>query len=67
MRDESTVDRIFPIRKNWPGPSDKPVNQLVRWMFICRDALVGDAIHHVLSELVEGRIPILTGDNLKYD
>jgi len=26
-----------------------------------------DAIHYVLSELLEGRIPILTGENLKYD
>jgi len=26
-----------------------------------------DAIYHVLTELLEGRIPVLTGDNLKYD
>jgi NAD-reducing hydrogenase small subunit len=26
-----------------------------------------DAIYYVLNELAEGRMPILTGDNLKYD
>jgi NAD-reducing hydrogenase small subunit len=26
-----------------------------------------DAIYYVLSELLEGRVPVLSGDNLKYD
>ena len=66
---ESTVDGIIPHSEELAKPiKTVPVGQVVKVDVHhpgCPPS--ADAIYHVLSELLEGRIPVLTGDNLKYD
>jgi NAD-reducing hydrogenase small subunit len=66
---ESTVDGIIPSSEELSRPLPaQAVNQVVKVdIHLPGCPPSADAIHHVLKELVEGRIPILTGDNLKYD
>ena len=66
---ESTVDGIIPSSEELSRPVlAKPVNQIVKVdIHLPGCPPSADAIHHVLKELLEGRMPILTGENLKYD
>jgi NAD-reducing hydrogenase small subunit len=66
---ESTVDGFIPRSEELSKPITAcPVNAVVKVdVHLPGCPPSADAIHHVLSELLEGRIPILTGDNLKYD
>jgi NAD-reducing hydrogenase small subunit len=66
---ESTVDGIIPSSEEISKPIQaQPVNQVVKVdLHVPGCPPSADAIHYVLSELLEGRIPILTGDKLKYD
>jgi NAD-reducing hydrogenase small subunit len=66
---ESTVEGIIPNSEELGKPVvARPVNQVVPVdVHLPGCPPSADAIHHVLSELLEGRIPVLTGDNLKYD
>jgi NAD-reducing hydrogenase small subunit len=66
---ESTVDGIIPNSEELAKPiRTVPVGQLVNVdVHLPGCPPSADAIYHVLSELLEGRIPVLTGDNLKYD
>lgn len=66
---ESTVEGRIPGSEEIAKPVQaQPVNQVVKVDFYvpgCPPS--ADTIYHVLKELVEGRIPVLTGDHLKYD
>jgi len=66
---ESTVEGIIPSSEELGKPIvAKPVNQVVKVdVHLPGCPPSADAIYYVLSELLEGRIPVLTGDNLKYD
>jgi NAD-reducing hydrogenase small subunit len=66
---ESTVDGIIPNSEELGKPiKAQPVNQVVQVdVHLPGCPPSADAIYYVLSELLEGRIPVLTGDNLKYD
>ncbi len=66
---ESTVDGIIPGSEELGKPiKARPVNDVVKVdIHLPGCPPSPDAIHYVLSELLEGRIPVLTGDNLKYD
>jgi len=66
---ESTVDGIIPNSEELAKPiRTVPVGQVVKVdIHLPGCPPSADAIHHVLTELLEGRIPVLTGDNLKYD
>ena len=66
---ESTVDGIIPHSEELAKPiKTVPVGQVVKVdVHLPGCPPSADAIYHVLSELLEGRIPVLTGDNLKYD
>ena len=66
---ESTVEGIIPSSEELSKPiTARPVNQVVPVdVHLPGCPPSADAIYHVLSELLEGRIPVLTGDNLKYD
>ena len=66
---ESTVDGIIPHSEELAKPiKTVPVGQVVKVdVHLPGCPPSADAIYHVLTELLEGRIPVLTGDNLKYD
>ena len=66
---ESTVDGIIPSSEELCKPIKAvPVGQIVKVdIHLPGCPPSADAIYHVLTELLEGRIPVLTGDNLKYD
>jgi len=66
---ESTVEGLIPNSDELSKPiTARPVNQVVPVdIHLPGCPPSADAIHHVLSELLEGRIPVLTGDHLKYD
>jgi NAD-reducing hydrogenase small subunit len=66
---ESTVDGIIPSSEELCKPIPaQPLNQIVKVdIHLPGCPPSADAIHHVLKELLEGRMPILTGQNLKYD
>jgi len=66
---ESTVDGIIPNSEELAKPiRTVPVGQVVKVdIHLPGCPPSADAIYHVLTELLEGRIPVLTGDNLKYD
>ena len=66
---ESTVDGIIPSSEELSKPIKAcPVNQVVKVdIHLPGCPPSADAIYYVLTELLEGRIPVLTGENLKYD
>jgi len=66
---ESTVDGKIPCSEELGTPVRvRAVNQVVKVdIHIPGCPPSPDAIYYALSELLEGRIPVLTGDNLKYD
>jgi len=66
---ESTVDGIVPSSEELSRPIKAvPVNQVVKVdIHLPGCPPSADAIYYVLSELLEGRIPVLSGENLKYD
>ncbi|HUL19974.1 MAG TPA: NADP oxidoreductase [Thermodesulfobacteriota bacterium] len=66
---ESTVDGIVPSSEELSKPIKAvPVNQVVKVdIHLPGCPPSADAIYYVLSELLEGRIPVLSGENLKYD
>ena len=66
---ESTVDGVIPNSEELSKPIKAvPVNQVVKVdIHLPGCPPSADAIYYVLSELLEGRIPVLTGENLKYD
>jgi len=66
---ESTVDGIIPNSEELAKPiRTVPVGQVVKVdIHLPGCPPSADAIYHVLTELLEGRIPVLTGDNLEYD
>ena len=66
---ESTVDGIIPSSEELAKPiRTVPVGQVVNVdVHLPGCPPSADAIYHVLCELLEGRIPILSGNNLKYD
>jgi NAD-reducing hydrogenase small subunit len=66
---ESTVDGKIPRSEELGTPIPVcGVNQVVKVdVHIPGCPPSADAIYHALAELLEGRIPVLTGDNLKYD
>jgi NAD-reducing hydrogenase small subunit len=66
---ESTVEGKIPNSEELSKPIKAcPVNQVVKVdIHLPGCPPSADAIYHVLSELLEGRIPVLSGENLKYD
>jgi NAD-reducing hydrogenase small subunit len=66
---ESTVDGIIPNSEELSKPIKAcPVNQVVKVdVHLPGCPPSADAIYYVLTELLEGRIPVLSGENLKYD
>jgi NAD-reducing hydrogenase small subunit len=66
---ESTVDGMIPSSEELGKPiKARAVNDVVKVdIHLPGCPPSADAIYYVLSELLEGRIPVLTGDNLKYD
>jgi NAD-reducing hydrogenase small subunit len=66
---ESTVDGIIPSSEELGRPiTVRGVNQVVPVdIHIPGCPPSADAIYYALAELLEGRIPVLAGDNLKYD
>jgi NAD-reducing hydrogenase small subunit len=66
---ESTVDGFIPTSEELSKPIKAcPVNSVVKVdVHLPGCPPSADAIYYVLSELLEGRIPVLTGENLKYD
>jgi NAD-reducing hydrogenase small subunit len=66
---ESTVDGIIPNSEELSKPIKAcPVNQVVKVdIHLPGCPPSADAIYYVLTELLEGRIPVLSGENLKYD
>jgi len=66
---ESTVDGIIPKSEELSRPIKAvPVNQVVKVdIHLPGCPPSADAIYYVLTELLEGRIPVLSGENLKYD
>jgi len=66
---ESTVDGIVPNSEELSKPIKAvPVNQVVKVdIHLPGCPPSADAIYYVLTELLEGRIPVLSGENLKYD
>ena len=66
---ESTVEGFIPNSEELCKPiKARPVNDVVKVdIHLPGCPPSADAIYYVLSELLEGRIPVLSGDNLKYD
>ena len=66
---ESTVEGFIPNSEELSKPiKARPVNDVVKVdIHLPGYPPSADAIYYVLSELLEGRIPVLSGDNLKYD
>lgn len=66
---ESTVDGKIPCSEELGRPVRVcAVNNIVKVdIHIPGCPPSPDAIYYALSELLEGRVPVLTGDNLKYD
>ncbi|OGP57968.1 MAG: NADP oxidoreductase [Deltaproteobacteria bacterium RBG_13_52_11b] len=66
---ESTVEGIIPTSEELSKPiKARPVNDVVKVdIHLPGCPPSADAIYYVLSELLEGRIPVLSGDTLKYD
>lgn len=66
---ESTVDGMIPKSEELSKPIKAcPVNQVVNVdIHLPGCPPSADAIYYVLTELLEGRIPVLSGENLKYD
>ncbi len=66
---ESTVDGIIPQSEELSKPIQaRPVNQVVKVdIHLPGCPPSADAIYYVLTELLEGRIPVLSGENLRYD
>jgi NAD-reducing hydrogenase small subunit len=66
---ESTVEGFIPNSEELSKPIKAcPVNDVVKVdIHLPGCPPSADAIYYVLSELLEGRIPVLSGDNLKYD
>jgi len=66
---ESTVEGFIPNSEELSKPiKARPVNDVVKVdIHLPGCPPSADAIYYVLSELLEGRIPVLSGDNLKYD
>ena len=66
---ESTVDGMIPNSEELSKPIKAcPVNQVVKVdIHLPGCPPSADAIYYVLTELLEGRIPVLSGENLKYD
>ena len=66
---ESTVDGMIPQSEELSKPIQaRPVNQVVKVdIHLPGCPPSADAIYHVLTELLEGRIPVLSGENLRYD
>jgi NAD-reducing hydrogenase small subunit len=69
VESESTVEGTIPNSDELGKPIQaRPVNQVVKVdIHLPGCPPSADAIHYLLSELVEGRIPVLSGDYLKYD
>jgi NAD-reducing hydrogenase small subunit len=66
---ESTVNGMIPRSEELSKPIQAvPVNQVVKVdIHLPGCPPSADAIYHVLTELLEGRIPVLSGENLRYD
>ena len=66
---ESTVEGFIPNSEELSKPiKARPVNDVVKVdIHLPGCPPSANAIYYVLSELLEGRIPVLSGDNLKYD
>jgi len=66
---ESTVEGTIPSSEELAKPIKAcPVKDIAKVdVFLPGCPPSPDAIHYVLTELVQGRIPVLTGENLKYD
>lgn len=66
---ESTVDGIIPQSEELCRPVKAcPVKDVVKVdIHLPGCPPSAEAIHYVLTELLEGRIPVLSGDRLKYD
>jgi NAD-reducing hydrogenase small subunit len=66
---ESTVEGIIPQSDELCRPiKARPVMDVVKVdVHLPGCPPSADAIYYVLSELLEGRIPVLSGENLKYD
>ncbi len=66
---ESTVDGMIPQSEELSKPIQaRPVNQVVKVdIHLPGCPPSADAIYYVLTELLEGRIPVLLGENLRYD
>ena len=66
---ESTVEGKIPDSPELCKPIKAcPVDQVVKVdVHLPGCPPSADAIYYVLTELLEGRIPVLSGDNLKYD
>jgi NAD-reducing hydrogenase small subunit len=66
---ESTIEGIIPRSEELGKPiSARPLDQVVKVdVYLPGCPPSADAIHFVLSELLEGRVPILKDQVLKYD
>jgi NAD-reducing hydrogenase small subunit len=66
---ESTVDGRIPQSEELSKPIKAcPVNEVVKVdIHLPGCPPSADAIYYVLTELLEGRIPVLSGETLKYD
>jgi len=69
IESESTVDGKIPSSPELGRPIPvRAVNQVVKVdVHLPGCPPSADAIHYVLSELLAGRVPVLKGENLKYD
>ena len=69
MESESTVDGFIPRSEELAKPIfARPLDQVVKVdVYLPGCPPSADAIHFVVSELLEGRIPVLKDKVLKYD